>query len=77
MFYKYLLTLMKNVFSITSKKINKKLQLLSKSVFSYSITFSIECNKGPFLDVNLQTMFFRGKKPKVNKSKKKVLKNNS
>ena len=34
--------------------------ILSKNVLSNLNTFSIECNKGLFLDVNIITRFFDG-----------------
>ena len=40
--------------------------------FSNYHTFLIECNKGPFLDVNLKTKFFGGQKPQAKKSFKKM-----
>ena len=61
-FLNIFLTLMKIVFLTISRFFHNKLLVLSKNALSKNYTFKIECNKGPFPDLNLKTRFFEGKK---------------
>ena len=61
--YEYFLLLRKNSFPSFQDFFPKNMLVLSQNVFSNYNTFLIECSEGPFLDVNLKTMFFEGQEP--------------
>ena len=70
--YNFFLAYEKDVSMISRFFFHRNLLIWSKYVFSKCNTFTIECNKGLFLDINLKKKlgFFKGKTTQVQKSKK-------